>query len=120
VNAAKGGPRRCCSGAEAQAKQAGECCQGRGCPGGRAELARLIEFRARQAPSLRLLLARDWITMGEELSNAKGGSVLMVDPHEPARCSAALRDCSKGEAGSTSPPASKQLQPATPLSAPRR
>jgi len=56
-----------------------------------AELARVIETHPDAAEGLRLLLARDWMQMGEELSRAPGGSVLMVDPQSPASLLAALK-----------------------------
>jgi regulator of protease activity HflC (stomatin/prohibitin superfamily) len=56
-----------------------------------AELARVMEAHPEAAEGLRLLLARDWMQMGEELSRAPGGSVLMVDPQSPASLLAALK-----------------------------
>ena len=41
--------------------------------------------------ALRLLLAKDWMKMGEEMAHAKAGSVLMVDPQSPASLVAALK-----------------------------
>jgi regulator of protease activity HflC (stomatin/prohibitin superfamily) len=55
------------------------------------ELARVMEAHPDAAEGLRLLLARDWMQMGEELSRAPGGSVLMVDPQSPASLLAALK-----------------------------
>jgi hypothetical protein len=43
------------------------------------------------AEALRLLLAKDWMAMGQELGKAPGGSVLMVDPQSPASLLTALR-----------------------------
>ena len=57
-----------------------------------AELAAVIEAHPAAAEGLRLLLARDWMTMGQEMASAKGGSVLMVDPQSPASLLAALKD----------------------------
>jgi regulator of protease activity HflC (stomatin/prohibitin superfamily) len=56
-----------------------------------AELAAAIEAHPAAAEGLRLLLARDWMTMGQEMASAKGGSVLMVDPQSPASLLAALK-----------------------------
>jgi regulator of protease activity HflC (stomatin/prohibitin superfamily) len=56
-----------------------------------AELARVIENSPAAAEGLRLLLAKDWMEMGGELSRAPGGSVLMVDPQSPASLLAALK-----------------------------
>jgi regulator of protease activity HflC (stomatin/prohibitin superfamily) len=54
-------------------------------------LAAAIEAHPAAAESLRLLLARDWMTMGQEMAKAQGGSVLMVDPQSPASLLAALK-----------------------------
>jgi regulator of protease activity HflC (stomatin/prohibitin superfamily) len=56
-----------------------------------AELAAAIEAHPAAAEGLRLLLAKDWMTMGQEMASAKGGSVLMVDPQSPASLLAALK-----------------------------
>ena len=56
-----------------------------------AELAAAIEAHPAAAEGLRLLLARDWMTMGQEMARAQGGSVLMVDPQSPASLLAALK-----------------------------
>jgi regulator of protease activity HflC (stomatin/prohibitin superfamily) len=56
-----------------------------------AELAAAIEANPAAAEGLRLLLARDWMAMGQEMAQAKGGSVLMVDPQSPASLLAALK-----------------------------
>ncbi|MEB3307877.1 MAG: stomatin-like protein [Cyanobacteriota bacterium] len=56
------------------------------------QLAELIQTGPAGAESLRLLLARDWMTMGQAMSQAPGGSVLMVDPQSPASLLAALRN----------------------------
>jgi regulator of protease activity HflC (stomatin/prohibitin superfamily) len=55
------------------------------------ELASAIEANPAAAESLRLLLAKDWMAMGQEMAQAKGGSVLMVDPQSPASLLAALK-----------------------------
>ncbi|MCT0225949.1 SPFH domain-containing protein [Synechococcus sp. CS-1328] len=55
------------------------------------ELARVIETHPAAAESLRLLLAKDWMAMGQEMARAQGGSVLMVDPQSPASLLAALK-----------------------------
>ncbi len=80
--------------AEAQAKQQEMLAMARGRAA--AELARLIETSPSGSEALRLLLAQDWMAMGEELSKAPGGSVLMVDPQSPAALLAALRGLQKG------------------------
>jgi regulator of protease activity HflC (stomatin/prohibitin superfamily) len=59
------------------------------------ELAAAIEAHPAGAESLRLLLARDWMAMGEQMAQAPGGSVLMVDPRSPASLLAALKRLQK-------------------------
>jgi regulator of protease activity HflC (stomatin/prohibitin superfamily) len=56
-----------------------------------AELAAAIEANPAAAEGLRLLLAKDWMAMGQEMAQAKGGTVLMVDPQSPASLLAALK-----------------------------
>jgi len=50
--------------------------------------------------SLRLLLAKDWMKMGEAMAHAKAGSVLMVDPQSPASLVAALKQFQQGSTNS--------------------
>ncbi|MXZ84020.1 MAG: paraslipin [Synechococcus sp. SB0666_bin_14] len=57
-----------------------------------ATLAEVLERHPTAAEALRLLLAKDWMTMGEQLAHAKAGSVLMVDPQSPGSLLAALKD----------------------------
>ena len=80
--------------AEAQAKQQEMLAVARGRAA--AELARLIDASPSGSEALRLLLAQDWMAMGEELGKAPGGSVLMVDPQSLAALLAALRGLQKG------------------------
>jgi len=75
--------------AEAQAKQ--QLLLARARAEAAAELAKAMESHPAAAESLRLLLARDWMAMGQEMAHAKGGSVLMVDPQSPASLLAALK-----------------------------
>jgi regulator of protease activity HflC (stomatin/prohibitin superfamily) len=56
-----------------------------------AELARVISAEPAAAESLRLLLAKDWMAMGQEMARSPGGSVLMVDPQSPASLLTALK-----------------------------
>ena len=60
-----------------------------------AILADVLQRHPTAAEALRLLLAKDWMTMGEQLAQAKAGSVLMVDPQSPSSLLAALRDLQK-------------------------
>ena len=75
--------------AEAQAKQQLLLAQARAQAA--KELAAVIEAHPAAAESLRLLLAKDWMAMGEKLGAAPAGSVLMVDPQSPAGLLAALK-----------------------------
>ena len=75
--------------AEAQAKQQGMLALARA--EAAKELAAAIEAHPAAAESLRLLLARDWMAMGQQMAQAPGGTVLMVDPQSPASLLAALK-----------------------------
>jgi regulator of protease activity HflC (stomatin/prohibitin superfamily) len=75
--------------ADAQSKQQLLLAQARAAAA--KELATVIEAHPAAAESLRLLLAKDWMAMGEKLVNAPAGSVLMVDPQSPASLLAALK-----------------------------
>ena len=75
--------------ADAQSKQQRLLAQARAAAAG--ELAAAIEANPAAAESLRLLLARDWMAMGQEMARAQGGSVLLVDPQSPASLLAALK-----------------------------
>jgi regulator of protease activity HflC (stomatin/prohibitin superfamily) len=75
--------------ADAQAKQQLLLAQARAASA--KELAAVIEAHPAAAEGLRLLLAKDWMTMGEKLGNSPAGSVLMVDPQSPAGLLAALK-----------------------------
>jgi len=55
------------------------------------QLAAVIEAHPAAAEGLRLLLAKDWMAMGQQMAAAQGGSVLMVDPQSPASLLAALK-----------------------------
>tara|TARA_B100000575_G_C23101028_1_gene635225 strand:- start:160 stop:1050 length:891 start_codon:yes stop_codon:yes gene_type:complete len=54
-------------------------------------IAKAISENKYTEEALRLLLAKDWMKMGEEMAHAKAGSVLMVDPQSPASLVAALK-----------------------------
>ena len=75
--------------ADAQAKQQLLLAQARAQAA--KELAAVIEAHPAAAESLRLLLAKDWMVMGEKLGASPAGSVLMVDPQSPAGLLAALK-----------------------------
>ena len=75
--------------ADAQAKQ--QVLLARARAEAASQLAGAIETHPAAAESLRLLLAKDWIAMGEQLSKAPGGSVLLVDPQSPAGLLSALQ-----------------------------
>ena len=75
--------------AEAQAKQQMLLAQARADAAMR--LAEAMETNPQAAEAIRLLLAGDWMAMGEAMANAQGGSVLMVDPQSPASLLTALK-----------------------------
>ena len=54
-------------------------------------LAKALEENKSTEEALRLLLAKDWMKMGEKMADAKAGSVLMIDPQSPASLVAALK-----------------------------
>jgi regulator of protease activity HflC (stomatin/prohibitin superfamily) len=89
VNAARGRAESLLLDAEAKAKQ--QLLMARARAEAAAELAKVMEVHPAAAETLRLLLAKDWMAMGEELAKAPGGSVLLVDPQSPASLLAALR-----------------------------
>ena len=60
-------------------------------------IAKAISESKNTEEALRLLLAKDWMKMGEEMAHAKAGSVLMVDPQSPASLVAALKQFQQGE-----------------------
>ena len=60
-------------------------------------IAKAISENNNTEEALRLLLAKDWMKMGEEMAHAKAGSVLMVDPQSPASLVAALKQFQQGE-----------------------
>ncbi len=87
--------------ADAQAKQQLLLAQARAAAA--RELAEAIEAHPAAAESLRLLLAKDWMAMGQEMASAQGGSVLMVDPQSPASLLAALRGLQQGDSSASRP-----------------
>ena len=60
------------------------------------ELAKVVEGRSSASEIMRLQLASEWTQMGQKMINAKGGSVLMIDPQSPASLLAALRNLQNG------------------------
>ncbi len=54
-------------------------------------IANVMKENQNTNEALRLLLAKDWMSMGKEMADAKAGSVLMVDPQSPASLIAALK-----------------------------
>jgi regulator of protease activity HflC (stomatin/prohibitin superfamily) len=88
--------------AEAQAKQQALLAQARADAATR--LAEAMQAQPQAAEAIRLLLARDWMAMGEAMANAPAGSVLMVDPQSPAALLAALQGL-QGRGASAQPPA---------------
>jgi len=60
-------------------------------------LAKALEENKSTEEALRLLLAKDWMKMGEKMADAKAGSVLMIDPQSPASLIAALKQFTQKE-----------------------
>jgi regulator of protease activity HflC (stomatin/prohibitin superfamily) len=54
-------------------------------------LAEAMQANPEATEAILLLLARDWMAMGEAMAQAPGGSVLMVDPQSPASLLTALK-----------------------------
>ena len=81
--------------AEAQAKQ--QATLARAKAGAALEIARALEASPKAEEALRLLLAKEWMAMGEQMATAPGGSVLMVDPQSPAALISALKAFQKSD-----------------------
>ena len=60
-------------------------------------LAKSIQENKHSEEALRLLLAKDWMEMGQKMADAKSGSVLMIDPQSPASLIAALKQFTNNE-----------------------
>jgi regulator of protease activity HflC (stomatin/prohibitin superfamily) len=95
VNAARGRAEALLLDAEAQAKQQTLLAQARADAASR--LAEAMQANPQAAEAMRLLLAGDWMAMGEQMAHAPGGSVLMVDPQSPAALLTALRGLQQGQ-----------------------
>ena len=95
VNAARGRAEALLLDAEAQAKQQTLLAQARADAASR--LAEAMQANPQAAEAMRLLLAGDWMAMGEQMAQAPGGSVLMVDPQSPAALLTALRVLQQGQ-----------------------
>ena len=76
--------------AEAEAQQQQLIAQAKALAAG--ELAQALQTNPQAAEAMRLLLASEWMGMGEQMAQAKGGSVLMVDPQSPAALLTALKN----------------------------
>ena len=76
--------------AEAEAQQQQLLAQAKALAAG--ELAQAMQTDPQAAEAMRLLLASEWMGMGEQMAQAKGGSVLMVDPQSPAALLMALKN----------------------------
>ena len=63
----------------------------------RSEGERDSQVNAARGRAEALLLAGDWMAMGEQMAHAPGGSVLMVDPQSPAALLTALRGLQQGQ-----------------------
>jgi len=75
--------------AEAQANQQSVLAEAK------SEAARVMAKALAESPeaeeAVRLMLAQDWMAMGQQMANSPAGSVLMVDPQSPASLIAALK-----------------------------
>ena len=76
--------------AEAEAQQQQLMAQAKAQAAG--ELAQALANNPQAAEAMRLLLASEWMGRGEQMAQAKNGSVLMVDPQSPAALLAALKN----------------------------
>ena len=81
--------------AEAQAKQQSTLARAKA--EAALEIARALEASPRAEEALRLLLAKEWMAMGEQMAAAPAGSVLMVDPQSPAALLSALKAFQKSD-----------------------
>ena len=81
--------------ADAQAKQ--QATLARAKAEAALEIARALEANPKTEEALRLLLAKEWMAMGEQMATAPGGSVLMVDPQSPAALISALKAFQKSD-----------------------
>ena len=79
--------------AQAQAQQQGLLAQARA--DAAIRLAEAMQANPEASEAISLLLARDWMAMGEQMAQAPGGSVLMVDPQSPAALLTALKGLQK-------------------------
>jgi regulator of protease activity HflC (stomatin/prohibitin superfamily) len=95
LNAARGRAQALLLQAEAEAQQ--QTLQADAKAAAATRLAEAIEANPAAAEALRLLLASDWMAMGQEMARAQGGSVLMVDPQSPASLLAALKGLQQGQ-----------------------
>ena len=55
-------------------------------------ISRVVQSQSSASEVLRIQLASEWTEMGQKMINAKGGSVLMVDPQSPASLLAAIKN----------------------------
>ena len=61
------------------------------------EIARVVQSQSSASEVLRIQLASEWTEMGQKMLNARGGSVLMVDPQSPASLLAAIKNLQQGQ-----------------------
>ena len=81
--------------AEAQAQQ--QILLARARADAATRLAEAMQANPEASEAIRLLLAGDWMAMGETMARAPGGSVLMVDPLSPASLLTALKGMQGGK-----------------------
>ena len=60
-------------------------------------LAKALAESPEAEEAVRLMLAEDWMAMGQRMADSPAGSVLMVDPQSPASLLTALRQFQQGK-----------------------
>ena len=81
--------------AEAQAKQQSVLAEAK------SQAALVVAKALSESPqteeAIRLMLAENWMEMGQRMADSPAGSVLMVDPQSPASLLAALKQFQQGD-----------------------
>jgi hypothetical protein len=81
--------------AEAQAKQQSVLAEAK------SQAALVVAKALAESPqteeAIRLMLAENWMEMGQRMADSPAGSVLMVDPQSPASLLAALKQFQQGD-----------------------
>ena len=61
------------------------------------QIASALQSNPKADEAMRLLLAKEWMAMGQQMADAPAGSVLMVDPQSPASLIAAFKQFQQGK-----------------------